>query len=180
MEMDFSGIFDNSDILIFKLMAVELFVGCFIGFIFKQFVKNNAENNVDIQIVSPDEYSSIHFGKKFPADSLDIFLFLPPEFILLTSESDEIVEEKFYYFFGSSREAKYQNRKIKSYGSLEIEPVYLCTVLIPISIGFFLSFSPLFGQYFRLLLCSGIIWIIIVFMLQFLTGKLNMTLSKPE
>jgi hypothetical protein len=180
MKMDFSGIFGNLDILIFKLMAVELFIGCFIGFIFKQIVKNNAKNNVDIQIVSPGEYSSIHFERNFPINSLDIFLFLPPEFILLTSENDEIVEEKFCSYFGSSTEVKYQNGKIKSYGSLEIEPIYLCTVLLPISIGFFLSFSTSIGQYFRPLLYSGFLWIIIVFLLQFLTGKFNMTLNKPE
>jgi hypothetical protein len=175
--MDFSGIFTYSDVFIFQLMAIELAIGCFTGLIVKQVVKIKAKNDVNIQIVSPDEYSSIHFGNNIPKDSLDIFLLLPTEFILLTSEDNQIVCEDFRAFFGSSRKAKYESGILKSYGSFDIEPVYLCTVLIPIAIGFFLSFSSLVGEYFRPVLYSGFLWIILVFLLQFLVGRLNINID---
>jgi hypothetical protein len=168
--MDFSGIFSNLDVVL-KLMFVELLLGCIAGFIFKQIIKIKARNDENTQIFSPSEYTSVHFGKNFPRCSMDILL-LDPEFILVKIEGSETTEE-FYNFLGACEKFKYQNGRIISGGLLLLNPVYLCTVVIPSVIGFFPSLIPFINQYFSPLFYSGLLWMFATFLIQTVIGILK-------
>jgi hypothetical protein len=155
----------------------ELLIGIVAGIVFKQAAKLKARQDVDCQILSPNEYTSIGFKSGFPKHFADAFL-LPPEFVIFKSSNGIVVSEEFITFLGAFSKFIYENGVLKGGTSSALTyPVYLMTVLIPILIGFvpsfFSSVFPSAGSFFPSLLYSGFIWMFLTFSIQTLVGKLR-------
>ena len=171
--MDSLGIFRDFDLVVIsKCMIVELAIGIVVGFILKQVAKIGANRTSDLQVISSSEYISRHFAKNFPRHAFDIFQ-LPPEFVIVQSVNDRVISEDFYTSLGSSTKVLYDNEEYRGYGySALTAPVYLCTVVIPIVVGFFPALLPFIGKTFSPLLYSGMTWRFLSFLIQPLFGLL--------
>jgi hypothetical protein len=176
--MDFSGIFNGLEAVV-KLMALEIAIGCIVGLIVKQVVKIKVQNEPNTQIFSPNDYTSVYFGKNFPRCGGDMFL-LSPEFIVVRSEGNATTTEEFYNFLGARAKFKYEDGRIISGGFFLFDPVYLCTVVIPSLVGFFPSFIPFVSQYFSPLLYSGLAWMLTTFVVQIIIGSLKNAANNPR
>jgi hypothetical protein len=178
--MDILGIFRGFDIdSISKYMGIEFFIGAVLGFMIKKLAITNFRNISNYQIISAKDYVDRYPDRSLLKHPFDIFL-LTPEFIGLRMENETITREDFYTFFGASMKITYENGSKKYDGSALTSPIYLCTVLIPIVVGFFPSLLPLIGKYFSPLLYSGLVWMFLTFLLQPFTGMLNRFVSNPE
>ena len=179
--MDFLGIFRDFDLaLISKCMIVELAIGIVVGFILKQVAKISANRTSNLQVIPSNEYTSPHFAKNFPRHAFDIFQ-LPPEFVIVQSVSDQLISEDFYTSLGSSTKVRYENEEYRGYGySALTAPVYLCTVVIPIVVGFFPALLPFIGKTFSPLLYSGMTWMFLSFLIQPLLGLLIQSPNSQE
>jgi hypothetical protein len=173
--------FNDFDMLLTTKFAIgELIIGIIAGMIFKQVIKLNATKDSNCQILRPEAYSSIKFGKFSPRHLGDAFL-LSPEFIIVKSSNDEVISEEFLTSLGASSKFLYENGVYKGGDFLAwVYPVYLLTVIIPIVIGFFPSLLPFVGKFSSPLLYSGIIWLFLTFLIQILIGSLKQALSNPE
>jgi hypothetical protein len=178
--MDILGMFGDFDIAsISKYMGIEFIIGAVIGLVIKQLTIVNSRNTSDLQVISGKEYTAAYPDRNLLRHPFDIFL-LTSEFVILKTEHGTITKEEFYTFFGASMKISYENGSKKYDGSALTSPIYLCTVLIPIVVGFFPSLLPFVGQYFSPLLYSGLLWMFLTFLLQPLTGMLNRVVDSPE
>jgi hypothetical protein len=167
--MDFLGILkDLNWALISQYMVIELVIGAIAGLIFKQVKKISASRNPNLQVISSKDYTSQHFAKNFPRHSFDIFR-LPPEFVIVQSEDEQLISEDFYTFLGSSVQVFYENGAYKEGSCSALKaPVYIFTVMLPIFIGFFPTVLslPFIGKTGNLMLYSGAIWAVLLFYIQ--------------
>jgi hypothetical protein len=171
---------DFNTVVILKYIIVDLLIGIAVGFILKQAIKINANRTSNLQVISAKDYTSSYFGKNFPKHAFDIFQ-LSPEFVVLQSANDQVISEDFYTFLGSSTKAQYENEEYRGHGySALSSPVYLCTVVLPIAIGFFPALLPFVGKAFSPLLYSGMGWMFLEFLAQPLFGMLAQTSSNQE
>jgi uncharacterized protein (DUF433 family) len=178
--MEVFDIFKSLDfILIGKWMAVELFLGVFAGIIVKFAAKFNASHSNSVQVFRATDYSSRYFGRNFPRGAFDPFK-LPPEFIVVQYDSNEVISENFLTFLGDSTKAEYQNGEYRGHGfSALSSPVYLTTVVIPIVLGFFPALLPFINKIVSPLLFSGLAWMFITLMPMLFPFQGNET-SNPE
>jgi|GEM_PF-2702249 len=147
-------------------MGFELLLGAIIGFILTQVIRIRASRISNVQVIPARRYDSSYFGRSFPKHGFDAFC-LPPEFVVVQSEDNEIFSEEFYTLLGSSTKATYENGRYNGHGYSALRsPVYLCTVVIPILVGFFPAILPFIGQLFEPLLFSGMAWMFITFWIQ--------------
>jgi hypothetical protein len=145
-------------------MILELAIGIVVGFILKQVAKVGANRTSNLQVISSNEYTSSHFANNFPKHSFDIFQ-LPPKFVIVQSVNDRLVSEDFYTSLGSSTKVLYENEEYRGYVySTLTAPVYLCTVVISIVIGFFPALLPFIGKTFCPRLYSGMTWMFLSFL----------------
>ncbi len=178
--MDILGMFRDFDIAsISKYMVVEFFIGAVVGLVIKQLTIANSRSMSDVQVISAKEYTATYPDRNLLRNPFDIFLLIP-EFVILKTENETIAREEFYTFFGASMKISYEDGIEKYDGSALTSPIYLCTVLIPIVVGFFPSLLPFIGQYFSPLLYSGLVWMFLTFLLQPFTGMLNHVVNNPE
>ncbi len=178
--MDILGMFRDFDIdSISKYMGGEFIIGAVTGLVIKRLTIFNSRNASDLQLISAKEYTARYPDRNLLKHPFDLFL-LTPEFVILRMENETIAQEGFYTFFGASMKISYENGSKKYDGSALTSPIYLCTVLVPIVIGFFPSLLPFVGKYFSPLLYSGLVWMFLTFLLQPFTGMLNHVVSNPE
>lgn len=179
--MEVFDVFKSLDfILIGKCMAVELFLGVFAGIIVKFAAKFNASRANDVQVFRATDYSSRHFGRNFPRGAFDPFK-LPPEFVIVQYDSDEVISENFFPLLGDSTKAEYQNGEYRGHGfSALSSPVYLTTVVIPIVLGFFPALLPFINKIGSPLLFSGLAWMFITFWMPMLFPFQGNQTSNPE
>jgi hypothetical protein len=179
--MEVFDVFKSLDfILIGKCMAVELFLGVFAGIIVKFAAKFNASRTNSVQAFRATDYSSRHFGRNFPRGAFDLFK-LPPEFVVVQYDSNEVISEKFFTFLGDSTKAEYQNGEYRGHGfSALSSPIYLTTVVIPIVLGFFPSLLPFVNKIGSPLLFSGLAWMFITFWIPILFSFQGNETANPE
>lgn len=175
------GILGDLDILLIaKYMGIELLIGTMVGFIFKQIMKMRANGISNSQIISARDYMSTYFGNDFPKHAFEVFR-LPPDFVIVQSENDAVISEEYFSFFGSATKATYKNGEYQGHGySAFSSPVYLCTVVFPILVGFFPSLLPFVGKIFEPFLFSGLAWSLMTFLLPALFSIFNQTSTSQE
>ncbi|MDY6940660.1 MAG: hypothetical protein SWY16_23750 [Cyanobacteriota bacterium] len=175
------NIFNSFDFaLIGKYLIAELLIGICIGVAIKyiaQFKANQADNT---QIFSAKDYSSIYFGTNFPRGEFDPFK-LPPEFVIVRYSNDRVICEEFFTFLGDSTKATYENGQCQGYEfSVASSPIYLCTVVIPIVLGFFPSILSFYETVGIPLLISGLFWMFVTFFIPILFILLKQERANPE
>lgn len=175
------GILGDLDILLIaKYMGIELLIGAMVGVIFKQIMKMRANGISDSQVISARDYTSTYFGNDFPKHAFEVFR-LPPDFVIVQSKNDAVISEEYFSVFGSATKATYKNGKYQGHGySAFSSPVYLCTVVLPILVGFFPSLLPFVGKIFEPCLFSGLAWSVMTFVLPALFLIFNQTSGSQE
>lgn len=166
--------------LVITYMAVELFIGIVMGIALKSFAKAKAEQAEETKVIPANDYTSPHFGKKFPRVSLDP-LQLPTEFVIVQYADDAMLCERFYTCLGQSTKATYQDGKLKAYGSSELSsPLYLMTIFIPIFFGADPNYSPFVTKAGNPLLLSGLAWLPIMFWIPAFIKSVYEKTAHPE
>lgn len=171
---------DLNILLIAKYMGIELLIGAMVGVIFKQIMKMRANGISDSQAISARDYTSTYFGNDFPKHAFEVFR-LPPDFVIVQSKNDAVISEEYFSVFGSATKATYKNGKYQGHGySAFSSPVYLCTVVLPILVGFSPSLLPFVGKIFEPCLFSGLAWSVMTFVLPALFPIFNQTSGSQE
>jgi hypothetical protein len=167
--MDFFGILKDFDPgLVSKYMLWEFLIGATIGFILSRFLQFKARQASNLTVTSPKEYLSLHFGRQLPRHTFDP-LPLPPVFIIVESANDQVISERFFSLAGSSTKATYNNGEYQGHGYAAWEsPVYCCTVVFPCLVGFLLALLPFVGNFFTPLFYSGLAWMMVTGISQFI------------
>lgn len=161
-------------------MGIELLIGAMVGFIFKQIMKMRANGISGSQVISVHDYTSSYFGNTFPRHAFEVFR-LSPDFVIVQSEHDEVISEQYFSLLGSATKASYTNGEYQGHGySAFSSPVYLCTVVFPILVGFFPSLLPFVGKIFEPFLFSGLAWSLMTFLLPALFSIFNQTSTSQE
>jgi len=153
----------NNIVTIVQYMAVELIFGVLVGIISKEVIKSNAKNSSNMQVFSSSEYRSIAYENNFPKLNFFNIFNLKPKLIIVHYDKDQVTREDFYTILGDRTTAIYQNGSFNnSYWEIWGLPIYICTAVIPLLIGFFLgivfSFVPSLNAFFTYLFVSGFIW----------------------
>ena len=133
-------------------MVVELIIGVLLGILTKQIIKYDARKSSVTQIFSAEEYSSIRYGNNLPKNYFFNLFNLKPNLVIVHYQEEQVIKEDFYTAIGDRTTAIYQNGIfVKCFWELWGLPVYLCTTIIPLLLGFisaiFLSFIPLINSY---------------------------------
>ena len=153
----------NHVLTIAQYMAVELILGVLVGIISKEIIKLDARKSSAMQSFESSEYCSIGYGDSLPKLNFFNIFNLKPKLVIVHYQEEQVVREDFYTFLGDRTTAIYQNGSFKnSYWELWGLPIYICTTVAPLFIGFLLgillSFSPPLESFFTYLLISGFVW----------------------
>ena len=146
-----------------QYMALELILGILVGFISKEIIKSDARKSSNTQIFQTSEYSSRHFGNHLPKLNFFNIFNLKPKLVIVHYQEDQMIREDFYTFLGDRTTAIYKNGVFdQSYWDLWGLPIYICTVVAPLLIGFIpgilLFFIPSLNSFFSYLFISGLFW----------------------
>jgi len=144
-------------------MILELIFGVFVGIISKEVIKSDARKSSNMQIFSSSDYSSKEYGSKLPKLNFFNIFNLKPKLVIVHYQEDQIIREDFYTFFGDRTTAIYSNGVFdQSYWELWGLPIYICTVVAPLLIGFIpgilFSFMLSLNSFFSNLFISGLFW----------------------